>query len=536
MSSKDFKCLYKLRKLRTGKFVTAMAGVLLLGTLFTSKVDASVAGYDTVSTPDKLSWKPRTVEEVKAEIGDLSKPYVIKWGDTLFAIQEASGIDMNKIASDNGIKDMDLIYTGNVLYAKDGYTAIGNAETGEVKVYQEQSKVPAANTCEDINEVDEKIVSQDVTNKEDEKVQEIKKDVQKELERSRDTVGTSKEPTKSVEQTEAPTTTTTTTEARKPAEKPVEVTTPVATTEAPTTTTTTTEAPKPAEKPVEVTTPVATTEAPTTTTTTTEAPKPTEKPVEVTTPVATTEAPTTTTTTTEAPKPVVKPVETGTKAQYFRYNEDTKKYATLESLDRVSDAELSDVKDGNLQFKQTGKTLNAEFAKQLATYGNQHLDVMKVNTEFAKLMNAERAKKGLKPLAVNDTLVRLAEKRSTELTNQSGGASIYVNGKAHVRLDGRSYATVFDEDSSVKRYGYKGENLLGNIEVIQDGKNFLNETRVAEILYKQWAESPGHYANMMSEAYDDFGVGIEYGATSNGYGSYTGVSAVGTQLFGGRVF
>ena len=506
MSSKDFKCLYKLRKLRTGKFVTAMAGVLLLGTLFTSKVDASVAGYDTVSTPDKLSWKPRTVEEVKAEIGDLSKPYVIKWGDTLFAIQEASGIDMNKIASDNGIKDMDLIYTGNVLYAKDGYTAIGNAETGEVKVYQEQSKVPATNTCEDINEVDEKIVSQDVTNKEDEKVQEIKKDVQKELERSRDTVGTSKEPTKSVEQTEAPTTTTTTTEA-----------------------------PKPAEKPVEVTTSVATTEAPTTTTTTTEAPKPAEKPVEVTTPVATTEAPTTTTTTTEAPKPVVKPVETGTKAQYFRYNEDTKKYATLQSLDRASDAELSAVKDGNLQFKQTGKTLNAEFAKQLTTYGNQHLDIMKVNTEFAKLMNAERAKKGLKPLAVNNTLVRLAEKRSAELANQADGASIFVNGKAHVRLDGRSFATIFDEDSSVKRYGYSGENLLGNIEVIQDGKNFLNETRVAELMYKQWAASPGHYANMMAKSFDDFGVGIEYGAISQGYGDYTGVSAVGTQLFGGGV-
>ena len=232
----------------------------------------------------------------------------------------------------------------------------------------------------------------------------------------------------------------------------------------------------------------------------------------------------------------MKPVETGTKAQYFRYNEDTKKYATLESLDRVSDAELSAVKDGNLQFKQTGKTLNAEFAKQLATYGNQHLDVMKVNTEFAKLMNAERAKKGLKPLAVNDTLVRLAEKRSTELTNQSGGASIYVNGKAHVRLDGRSFATVFDEDSSVKRYGYKAENLLGNIEVIRDGKNFLNETRVAELMYNQWAASPGHYANMMSASFDDFGVGIEYGATSQGYGDYTGVSAVGTQLFGGRVF
>ena len=51
-------------------------------------------------------------------------------------------------------------------------------------------------------------------------------------------------------------------------------------------------------------------------------------------------------------------------------------------------------------------------------------------------MNAERAKKGVAPLTVDRELVRLAGIRSAELANQKDGASIYVNGKAHVRTDG----------------------------------------------------------------------------------------------------
>ena len=102
------KQTFKLRKLRTGKFVTAVAGIILAGTMMASKADAAVAGYDTVATPD-TPWEVRTVEQVKAEIGDFSSPYVIKWGDTLGVIAQASGIDMNKIAADNGIADVNLI-------------------------------------------------------------------------------------------------------------------------------------------------------------------------------------------------------------------------------------------------------------------------------------------------------------------------------------------------------------------------------------------------------------------------------------------
>ena len=696
------KQTFKLRKLRTGKFVTAVAGIILAGTMMASKADAAVAGYDTVATPD-TPWEARTVEQVKAEIGDFSSPYVIKWGDTLGVIAQASGIDMNKIAADNGIADVNLIYTGNVLYAKDGYTAVGNVQTGEVKVYQEVEKTPAANTPAAIQQVQGQKVQEDVSNSQDQKVQEIKKEVQKQLDHGRETqvqpqqqgepsstvIGSEETPAQKVEQPAEKPATTTTANAEKPGEKPADTAKPaeekpatpvapvyerpairkdtiktvtpikhgiiertdatldkgvrkviqngvdgsitkvittvyengrmksstavsehvvdaideivlVGTKEVeatpaspekpvePTTTTTTTEAPKPVEteKPVE----------PTTTTTTTEAPKPEApvvKPVE----------PTTTTTTTEAPKPVevktketrkvrdltieteainddtlpvgqevvvnngkagyveqdfeittvngVKKSETkvgaertvagtkrvvrkgtGTKANFSRSNENTKRYATLEALNKATDAELSAIKKGDLEFKSTSKTKNVEEAKAITKYGNEHLDVLKVNDEFARLMNAERAKKGVKPITVDTELVRLAGIRSAELANQAGGASIYVNGKAHVRLDGSSFSTVY-KDYKGEKLAFKGENLLGNIEVITDAKNFLNETQVAKMMYEQWAASPGHYANMMSDSFTKFGVDIEYGATSQGYGSYSGMSGVGTTLFGG---
>ena len=678
------KQTFKLRKLRTGKFVTAVAGIILAGTMMASKADAAVAGYDTVATPD-TPWEARTVEQVKAEIGDFSSPYVIKWGDTLGVIAQASGIDMNKIAADNGIADVNLIYTGNVLYAKDGYTAVGNVQTGEVKVYQEVEKTPAANTPAAIQQVQGQKVQEDVSNSQDQKVQEIKKEVQKQLDHGRETqvqpqqqgepsstvIGSEETPAQKVEQPAEKPATTTTANAEKPADttKPADTAKPAeekpATPVAPVY-----ERPAIRKDTIKTVTPikhgiiertdatldkgvrkviqngvdgsitkvittvyengrmksstavsehvvdaideivlVGTKEAdvtpaspekpvePTTTTTTTEAPKP-EAPV-----VKPVEPTTTTTTTTEAPKPVevktketrkvrdltietetinddtlpvgqevvvnngkvgyveqdfeittvdgVKKSETkvgaertvagtkrvvrkgtGTKANFSRSNENTKRYATLEALNKATDAELSAIKKGDLEFKSTSKTKNVEEAKAITKYGNEHLDVLKVNDEFARLMNAERAKKGVKPISVDNELVRLAGIRSAELANQVGGASIYVNGKAHVRLDGSSFSTVY-KDYKGEKLAFKGENLLGNIEVITDAKNFLNETQVAKMMYEQWAASPGHYANMMSDSFTKFGVDIEYGATSQGYGSYSGMSGVGTTLFGG---
>ena len=148
-----------------------------------------------------------------------------------------TGIDVNKIAQDNGISDVNLIFTGNVLYSKDGYTAVGNVETGEVTVYQEVAKTPAANTQEAVKQVEGQKVQQNVTNSQDQKVQEIKQEVQQHLDHGRETqvqpqqqgqpsstvVGVEEKPATPVAPAEKPAQTTTT-NGEKPADtvKPTE--------------------------------------------------------------------------------------------------------------------------------------------------------------------------------------------------------------------------------------------------------------------------------------------------------------------------
>ena len=180
---KQTKQTWSLRKLRTGKLVLALAGVFMASAAIGTQADAAVAGYDTVATPD-TPWIARTVEEIRSEIGDFSKPYTIKWGDTLGYISQASGVNMEKLAKDNGIEDVNLIYTGNVLYAKDGYTAVGDVRTGEVNVYQEQAKTPAANTPEAIQQAQGQTEVVNVTNSGNQTVEQIKEEVKREVQQN----------------------------------------------------------------------------------------------------------------------------------------------------------------------------------------------------------------------------------------------------------------------------------------------------------------------------------------------------------------
>ena len=160
------KQTYSLKKLRTGKLVLVLVGSFAVG------------AATIVTSVNAAEWTARTVEEIKQDIGDFSKPYTIKWGDTLSAIQEATGIDYHKIAADNGIEDVNLIYAGNILYNKNGYTAVANVQTGEVKVYQAQTPTPTANTQAAVSNAVAKTVVKDVTDSKDEKVQEIKQELQ----------------------------------------------------------------------------------------------------------------------------------------------------------------------------------------------------------------------------------------------------------------------------------------------------------------------------------------------------------------------
>lgn len=127
------------RKLRTGAIVAT--GVILLGLGFLAP---------TVSANEQDGvWVARTVEEVKADLqkeGDLFK-YVIKWGDTLSVISEASNIPVDVLQEMNQASGKNLFLPHNELYFTEAETVSDtvtkrkivikeSGASGEVRTYE----------------------------------------------------------------------------------------------------------------------------------------------------------------------------------------------------------------------------------------------------------------------------------------------------------------------------------------------------------------------------------------------------------------
>ena len=127
------------RKLRTGAIVAT--GVILLGLGFLAP---------TVSANEQDGvWIARTVAEVKADIqkeGDLFK-YVIKWGDTLSVISEASNIPVDVLQEMNQASGKNLFLPHNELYFTEAETVSDtvtkhkivikeSGASGEVRTYE----------------------------------------------------------------------------------------------------------------------------------------------------------------------------------------------------------------------------------------------------------------------------------------------------------------------------------------------------------------------------------------------------------------
>ena len=127
------------RKLRTGAIVAT--GVILLGLGFLAP---------TVSANEQDGvWVARTVAEVKADIqkeGDLFK-YVIKWGDTLSVISEASNIPVDVLQEMNQTSGKNLFLPHNELYFTEAETISDtvtkhkivikeSGASGEVRTYE----------------------------------------------------------------------------------------------------------------------------------------------------------------------------------------------------------------------------------------------------------------------------------------------------------------------------------------------------------------------------------------------------------------
>ena len=155
---------------------------------------------------------------------------------------------------------------------------------------------------------------------------------------------------------------------------------------------------------------------------------------------------------------------------------------------------------------------NAPFSDETIDKFNDgyYVNHKNVGLEMLKLVNQERARLGKSQLKWSDDLHQLSSKRAEEL--QKNGHIRFFNDKGetlkHVRdNNGTSWLTVFNE-SKYRNRGV-GENLAGYTMPKNIYKAF-SEKEIANQLYNQWKNSPGHYANMIADAYTEFGFDMGY--------------------------
>src|SRR5699024_11027874 len=93
-------------------------------------------------------WVANTVAEVKQAIEASSEEgYTIKWGDTLWALAQATGTTVEELAELNNIENPDLIYAGDVIKLVGGASVGIDTPSGE-----SADTTPADNANEDVNE------------------------------------------------------------------------------------------------------------------------------------------------------------------------------------------------------------------------------------------------------------------------------------------------------------------------------------------------------------------------------------------------
>ena len=184
--------------------------------------------------------------------------------------------------------------------------------------------------------------------------------------------------------------------------------------------------------------------------------------------------------------------------------------------DEINKRSNKDVENNLWLVNPTNYTMltisNAPFSDETIDKFNNgtYVNHKNVGLEMLKLVNQERERLGKSQLKWSDDLYHLSSKRANEL--RENGHIRFYNDKGeslkHVRDDkGTSWLTVFNE-SKYRNRGV-GENLAG-YTMPQNIYKVFSEKAIAEQLYNQWRNSPGHYANMIADAYTEFGFDMGY--------------------------
>ena len=166
-----------------------------------------------------------------------------------------------------------------------------------------------------------------------------------------------------------------------------------------------------------------------------------------------------------------------------------------------------------------------------ADYINEHLDSNLLAMYMEQHINELRASLGKKPLRYKAELQQGTQQRADE---QAKIGSLRSGGRAHTRPDGTEFRTAF---TYLNKGGLKDkEQELGENTAQFSSNNpytLTSEKRIAETLFNYWKNSPGHYANMISDNYKYFSFAVSVGRASANMEEYSELYPIiiGVQVF-----
>lgn len=166
-----------------------------------------------------------------------------------------------------------------------------------------------------------------------------------------------------------------------------------------------------------------------------------------------------------------------------------------------------------------------------ADYINEHLDSNLLAMYMEQHINELRASLGKKPLRYKAELQQGTQQRADE---QAKIGSLRSGGRAHTRPDGTEFRTAF---TYLNKGGLKDkEQELGENTAQFSSNNpytLTSEKKIAETLFNYWKNSPGHYANMISDNYKYFSFAASVGRASANMEEYSELYPIimGVQVF-----
>ena len=166
-----------------------------------------------------------------------------------------------------------------------------------------------------------------------------------------------------------------------------------------------------------------------------------------------------------------------------------------------------------------------------ADYINEHLDSNLLAMYMEQHINELRASLGKKPLRYKAELQQGTQQRADE---QAKIGSLRSGGRAHTRPDGTEFRTAF---TYLNKGGLKDkEQELGENTAQFSSNNpytLTSEKSIAETLFNYWKNSPGHYANMISDNYKYFSFAASVGRASANMEEYSELYPIvmGVQVF-----